>query len=142
MNDIAIGKIQNIQRCVRRAKEEYQENPEGFATDFTRQDAAILNVIRACETTIDLANHTLRAWKLGIPTSSRESFQLLNREGIIDDELAESLEKMVGFRNMVIHQYTKVDVAIVESVIDSELDELLAFAEKIREYLSHKNEAD
>jgi uncharacterized protein YutE (UPF0331/DUF86 family) len=43
---------------------------------------------------------------------------------------------------MVIHQYTKVDVAIVESVIDSELDELLAFAEKIREYLSHKNEAD
>jgi hypothetical protein len=60
MNDIAINKIQSIQRCVRRAREEYQADRDGFATNYTRQDAALLNVLWACETAIDLANHVIR----------------------------------------------------------------------------------
>ena len=77
MNDVVINKIQSIQRCVRRAREEYQANRDGFAGDYTRQDAALLNVVRACETAIDLANHVIRARKLGIPVSSADSFELL-----------------------------------------------------------------
>ncbi len=136
MNDIVINKIQNIQRCVRRAREEYQADRDGFAANYTRQDAALLNVVRACETAIDLANHVIRAYKLGIPVSSADSFKLLRAERIIDDRLAERMEKMVGFRNTVVHQYTKIDIRIVEAVIASELDELLAFADKVREYIN------
>jgi len=135
MNDIVINKIQSIQRCVRRAREEYQADRDGFATNYTRQDAALLNVLRACETAIDLANHVIRAHKLGIPVSSADSFKLLRTEQIIDTRLAERLEKMIGFRNTIIHQYTKTDLRIVEAVIVSELDELLAFADRIREYV-------
>lgn len=133
MNDIVINKIQSIQRCVRRAREEYQADPDGFATNYTRQDAALLNVLRACETAIDLANHVIRAYKLGIPVSSADSFKLLRAERIIDARLTERMEKMVGFRNTVIHQYTQVDIRIVKVVIVSELDELLASADRIRE---------
>ena len=136
MNDIVINKIQNMQRCVRRAREEYQADRDGFAANYTRQDAALLNVVRACETAIDLANYVIRAYKLGIPVSSADSFKLLRTERIIDDRLAERMQKMVGFRNTVIHQYTQVDIHIVEAVITSELDELLAFADKVREYIS------
>jgi uncharacterized protein YutE (UPF0331/DUF86 family) len=136
MNDIAINKIQNIQRCVRRAREEYQADRDGFATNYTRQDAALLNIVRACETAIDLANHVIRSNKLGIPVSSADSFKLLRAERIIDDRLAERMVKMVGFRNTVVHQYTKVDIRIVETVIVSELDELLAFADKVREFIN------
>ena len=135
MNDIVINKIQNIQRCVRRAREEYQADPDGFVTNYTRQDAALLNVLRACETAIDLANHVIRAYKLGIPVSSADSFKLLRTEQIIDSRLAERMGKMVGFRNTIIHQYTKTDLRIVKAVIVSELDELLAFADRIREYV-------
>ncbi len=135
MNDIVINKIQNIQRCVRRAREEYQADREGFAANYTRQDAALLNVVRACETAIDLANYVIRARKLGIPVSSADSFKLLRTERIIDNRLAERMEKMVGFRNTVVHQYTKVDIRIVEAVIVTELNELLAFADKVREYI-------
>jgi len=135
MNDIVINKIQSIQRCVRRAREEYQADPDGFAANYTRQDAALLNVLRACEMAIDLANHIIRAYKLGIPVSSADSFKLLRTEQIIDSRLAERMEKMVGFRNTIVHQYTQVDIRIVEAVIVSELDELLAFADRIREYV-------
>jgi len=135
MNDIVINKIQSIQRCIRRAREIYQADRDGFAANDIHQDAALLNVLRACETTIDLANHVIRDAKLGIPVSSADSFKLLRAEKIIGNHLAERLEKMVGFRNTVIHQYTKTDIRIVEAVIVSELDELLAFADRIREYI-------
>ena len=50
-DDVLINKAATIERCVRRAREEYAANPDTFATDFTRQDAAILNIQRAtCST--------------------------------------------------------------------------------------------
>jgi len=136
MNDVVINKIQSIQRCVRRAREEYQKNPGEFAGNYTLQDAAMLNVVRACETAIDLANHVIRVRKLGVPVSTADAFELLRAERVIDSGLTDRMKKMVGFHNTVVHQYTKVDLAIVEAVIVTELDGLLAFAEKIREYVS------
>jgi uncharacterized protein YutE (UPF0331/DUF86 family) len=68
--------------------------------------------------------------------SSADSFKLLSAEKVIDDRQAERMRKMVGFRNTVVHQYTSVDIRIVVAVIVSELDELLAFAEAVRTYLS------
>lgn len=136
MNDVVINKIQNIQRSVRRAREEYQANRDGFASDYTRQDAAMLNLLRACEAAIDLANQVIRIRKLGVPVSSADAFELLKAERIIDGRMAERMRKMVGFRNTIVHPYTKVDLAIVEAVIVTELDELLAFADKLREYVN------
>ena len=137
MNDLIVNKIQSVQRCVRRAREEYEAGRDDFATNYTRQDAALLNVLRACETAIDLANHVLRVKKLGIPVSSADSFELLCREGIIDPQLTERLGRMVGFRDTVVHQYTRTDLRIVETVIVSGLDDLLALADSIREYVQN-----
>lgn len=134
MKEVVINKIQNIQRCVMRAREEYLADKEGFRSNFTRQDAAILNVLRACETTIDLANYVIRTEKLGIPKSTADIFNLLFQAGVIEENLAERLEKMVGFRNTLVHQYTKANIDIVESVIDSGLDNLLTFSDKIQKY--------
>ena len=83
MNDIIINKIQSIQRCIQLAREEYQFNKDGFLTDYSRQDAAVLNLIRACEQSIDLASHIVKIYKMGIPTNTAEFFQLLQRKNVI-----------------------------------------------------------
>jgi len=57
MTDVGINKIQSIQRCIARAREEKAKAGDDFETDFSHQDACVLNVLRACETTLDLANH-------------------------------------------------------------------------------------
>ena len=49
-DDVLINKAATIERCVARAREEYFRDPGSFGTDFTRQDAAILNIQRACWT--------------------------------------------------------------------------------------------
>ena len=59
VDDVLINKAATIERCVQRAREEYFSNPATFATNFSRQDAAILNIQRACEAAIDMAEADL-----------------------------------------------------------------------------------
>ena len=126
-NDVIASKAASIERAVRRAKEEYAAAGSLFATDLTRQDAALLNVQRACETAIDLAQHWVRIRSLGVPASSRDLFTLLESARLIDEALANSLRKMVGFRNVAVHEYQRLDLAIVASIIERELDQILRF---------------
>lgn len=126
-DDVIAGKAQIVERCVARAREELSLSLD-FAADYTRQDAAILNVERACEAAIDIANRIIR-WKgLGAPASSRDAFALLLAANIIDQALEERLNRMVGFRNIAVHQYHALDISIVRSVIEKSLDDLLEFA--------------
>jgi uncharacterized protein YutE (UPF0331/DUF86 family) len=130
-DDIIINKVQSIQRCIARAKEEYELAGDGFDTDFSHQDAAILNITRACEQAIDLANYLVKTQRLGIPTSSRESFELLAQKQIISPQLCQNLQNMVSFRNIAIHEYQKLNLQIVIAIIVNELENLLAFTEAV-----------
>jgi len=134
MNDVIINKIQSIQRCIQRVHQEYHAAGDDFALDYSRQDAAILNITRACEQSIDLANYLIKQAKWGIPTSSAESFQTLANHGLIDAMLAISLKKMVGFRNIAIHEYQQLNMDIVVSVINQGLDDMLMFGDKVLAY--------
>lgn len=131
MSEVLAQKITSLQRCVARAREARAEAGADFRTSYNLQDAAILNVIRACDTAIDLANMLIRRRRLGIPDESRESFAILSREKAIPVDLGERLQKMVGFRNIAVHQYRDLDLDIVETVITRQLDDLLEFAQAI-----------
>lgn len=135
MSEVTPQKITSLQRCVARAREELASAGAGFATNFTAQDAALLNVIRACEIALDLANMLIRLRRLGIPSESRESFAILAREGLLPADLGARLQRMVGFRNLAVHRYRTLDLRIVESVIRRDLDDSLAFAELVRALL-------
>lgn len=128
VDDVLINKAATIERCVRRAREEYQRDPGSFASDFTRQDAAILNIQRACEAALDMGHHLIRRHKLGIPQSARDVFVLLAQSGWIEDALADALKRMVGFRNIAVHDYQKLQIAITVSIIEQHLDEFLQYS--------------
>lgn len=139
---VAAAKVATLLRCVERAREEHAQAGDGFRTDFTRQDAAILNVLRACETAVDLANMLIRKRRLGFPSDTRDSFALLERGGLIAPDLSERLQKMVGFRNVAVHEYRTLKMPIVESIIVKDLDELLTFGEIVRTHLAESVNAD
>ena len=132
MNDTVALKITSLQRCVARARGAYQRAGTQFRSNFDQQDAAILNILRASETAIDLANMLIRSRHLGIPTDSRESFSILQREGLVSEALTLRLKAMVGFRNLAVHQYRDLDIEMVEHILAHELDDLVAFAEQMR----------
>jgi uncharacterized protein YutE (UPF0331/DUF86 family) len=127
-DSVLIGKAAVLERCVGRAREEYARGPESFATDFTRQDAAILNIQRACEAALDMGQHVVRRDRLGAPQSARDVFGLLATAGRITPELAERMRRMVGFRNIAVHDDQALALPIVVRVITSHLDDFQAFS--------------
>ncbi len=131
MDDVLINKADTIERCVVRVREEYDSEPESFATNFTRQDAAILNIQRACEAALDMGQHLIRRDNLGVPQSSRDVFTLLAQAHWIDSELAETMKRMVGFRNIAVHDYKKLQLVITVNVITQHLDDFLRYSSAI-----------
>jgi len=127
-DDLLLNKAATIERCVARAREEYVKDPSTFAIDYTRQDAAILNIQRACEACLDIGQILIRRHRLGVPQNSRDVFALLAQGQIIDTELAERLQRMVGFRNIAVHDYKRLQIPIAVAVIEKHLDDFLLFA--------------
>jgi uncharacterized protein YutE (UPF0331/DUF86 family) len=128
IDDVFINKAAVIERCVQRARDEYHQDPATFATNFTRQDAAILNVQRACEAALDIGQHWVRKAHLGIPQSARDVFEILAQHNKIPPALATSLKKMVAFRNIAVNDYQSLLTPILESITREHLDEFLEFA--------------
>lgn len=131
----AAKKIATIVRCVDRAREEYAKSAGSFRQDHSRQDAAVLNVMRACEAAVDLANMLIRKRRLGLPSDMKESFALLERGGLITVELSGRMQRMIGFRNIAVHDYQALNLDIVVAVIKKNLDDLLELAEAVRSHL-------
>ncbi|ANE54630.1 type VII toxin-antitoxin system HepT family RNase toxin [Methylomonas sp. DH-1] len=127
-DDVLLNKAATIERCVRRAREEYAADPAGFIQNYTRQDAAILNIQRACEAALDMGQHLIRREKLGIPQSARDVFNLLAQGGWIELELAAGLKRMVGFRNIAVHDYQALQLPITVAIIEKHLDEFLQYS--------------
>jgi uncharacterized protein YutE (UPF0331/DUF86 family) len=129
MNDVVLNKKVSIERCLRQVGEYYRmDTGLPLERDHLRQDAIAMNLQRAAELCIDIANHLVRIHKLGLPRDSRESFTLLEQAGLLDAELARRLRAMVGFRNVLVHQYTQLDPDILVDVVEHRGVDLLVFA--------------
>lgn len=132
MNDVLLAKQQSIERCLARVRHAWaQRSTLPFEEDYDKQDIIVLNLQRACEQAIDMANHVVNVKKLGWPRTSAESFDLLARAGIIPASMTANMKAMVGLRNVVVHQYQHLDLDIITAVIRDHLDDLSDFARKM-----------
>ncbi|MNN61017.1 hypothetical protein D3C81_1762310 [compost metagenome] len=99
--------------------------------DYTKQDSIILNIQRACEAAIDLAMHIVSEKKLGIPQNSRDAFEVLYANNLINESLMSDLKAMVGFRNIAVHDYQSINLSIVEMIIKNHLDDFKKFTYEV-----------
>jgi len=97
----------------------------------TKQDSIILNLQRVCESAIDLAMYVVSQRKLGVPQDSRDAFILLQTSGIIPADLATRMQRMVGFRNMAVHEYTRLNLDVVHAIITKQLEDFRTFSSTI-----------
>lgn len=127
VDDVIINKCAVIENCLKRLHEEYDGQETSISTNFTKQDSIILNLQRACEATIDLAMRWIRLKKLGTPQTSRDVFVILLSHNLLPQKLAEDLQAMVGFRNVAIHDYQKINLDIVHSILKTKLNNFSEF---------------
>ncbi len=127
VDDVLLNKVAIIERCLARLEQEYRGHENELETDLTRQDSIILNLQRCCEAAIDLAMHGVRVHRFGLPQESREAFTLLHDAGQIDETLMRQMQAMVGFRNIAVHNYQKLSLDVVRSILSKNLDDFRRF---------------
>jgi uncharacterized protein YutE (UPF0331/DUF86 family) len=130
-DDVVINKVASLERCVERIRIVYAGTDANLYQDLTAQDSILLNLQRACEVSIDLAMHIVRKRRLGVPQDSREAFDLLQAHALLAEPLATAMKRMVGFRNVAIHEYDKLNLDIVKSIIATKLDDILLFGKQL-----------
>lgn len=129
MNDVILNKRATVERCIARILEEYADEAT-LRGSFTKQDSVILNLQRACEACIDVANTVVKHGRLGVPQSSRDSFALLEKTGHLSSAISLKMQKMVGLRNIAVHDYQKLNLDIVISVLDNHLTDFIDFLDE------------
>lgn len=89
----------------------------------------------AIQSTIDLAEAVIAFKNFRKPATMGEAFYILNEEGIIESELTEKMVKMTGFRNIIAHDYEKINYDIVYNILHKESKDIENFLKKVSEAL-------
>ncbi|RJQ32345.1 DUF86 domain-containing protein [Candidatus Parcubacteria bacterium] len=79
------------------------------------------------QATIDLAEAVIAYKKFRKPSTLSESFHILNEEGVIDQNLTEKMIGMTGFRNIVAHDYEKVNYDLVYQILQGDIKDIEEF---------------
>lgn len=131
--ELLAKKLAVIETCV--ADLRRLARPAVLAHDLREQRFVEHTLQIAIQAALDAASHVVSDLRLGEPRTYRELFDLLERDSWIETELADTLRRMAGFRNILVHGYDVVDLAILRDVVEHRLDDLLAFAARIRSRL-------
>lgn len=131
MPDVLLNKIQTIEKCLKRIREEYVGYEESFEQNYTKQDSVILNLERASQASIDIATHIVKTNNLGLPNTSRELFTMLLDAGIISEDICKEMQGMVGFRNIAVHDYQNLNIEIVVAIVEKHLGDFEGFVKEI-----------
>lgn len=130
MNEVYFQKRELILRCLARIEEEYGGHADQWLRPIV-QDSVMFQFLRACEAAIDMAMHAVAKKKLGLPKDTRDAFVLLEKAGFIDGAQSAAMRRMVGFRNLAVHQYQDIDTDRFREAIDTQLDDFRLYANAV-----------
>jgi uncharacterized protein YutE (UPF0331/DUF86 family) len=95
-----------------------------FLKDFDCQDIVAFNLQLAIQNCIDIAAHIISEEGIGVPGSLTEMFYLLEENGYLAEGLTEKMVRAVGFRNLLVHEYGKIDLKQVYEIANENIEDL------------------
>jgi uncharacterized protein YutE (UPF0331/DUF86 family) len=128
-------KLESLRRCVQRVSDKCPTDVKILQSDPDLQDIVSVNLTRAVQLSVDIAAHVIADLNAAAPDTMGETFDVLARENVIPEELAERLKKAVGFRNVAVHSYRKIDWSIVHRIACERLGDFEQFARAVADRL-------
>lgn len=128
---VTLAKLDSLRRCLRRIASRRPASAAALLDDLDAQDIISLNLERAVQQCVDLATMRLADTDDPPPASMKEAFELLGRAGVLTHDLAARMGAAVGLRNILVHEYRRVDWTIVFHVIHHRLDDFTEFAGQV-----------
>lgn len=126
--DVVLAKVSSVRKTVAAIRLVNGPEHEGV-DDWIRLDATVLNLQRAVEALLDLANHLISANGWELPRDGRHAFSILAEKGLLPAPDVELSRAMVGFRNIAVHDYAALDPDVVHGIVRDRLGDIERLAD-------------
>lgn len=118
----------------------YLKSYQKYTLDDLTKDHVLRGAVErylhlSAECVIDIAEIMIAELGLRKPEEYREAIEILGESGILPDEFAYHFAPIAGFRNILVHEYTRIDLEEVYRHLQQDLVDLEKFTEYIIEYL-------
>jgi len=131
-NSVIYKKISFINNNINRLRSKQHISEKEFVVDYDVRESVLLNLQQAIQGCIDVGSHIIADNGWGTPGSTSEIFYILQENKIISTTMAETMVKMCGFRNLIVHQYDDIDFEIVYFIYQHQIKDFEDFLNEIQ----------
>lgn len=132
--DLVLKRLAFVETCVQQLRS-WSPPAEGLERSIKDRRFVEHTLQIAIQAALDVASHIVSDERLGEPPTNRALFELLVTARWLPQDLGAVLADMASFRNVLVHGYAEVDLAIVRDIVDNHLPDLEAFVGAVRERL-------
>ena len=130
-SDLILARAGSVRSHLKRVFEKRNVDLDGFLKDIDRQESILFNIQMAVQNCIDIAAHIISENGLGVPGSTTEMFYLLEKHGYLNHDLTGRMVKAVGFRNLIVHEYGKIELEQVYELAQNDITDLNEYLKAI-----------
>lgn len=131
--NIITVRVEQIEEHLNKLSHYKELSYEQFLNDTVVQDISEYNLFQTVNHIIGIIQHIVVDEEYGLPQSYYEAGQILCDKGIINKEDLLLLKKMIGFRNIVGHDYIGIDKKVVYSILTQGVQDIKKIISKITE---------
>ena len=131
-----ISKLQKLDEYIKYLKEVQKINKNQFVEDYHFFGLAERYLQLSIEILLDVGKLLIVIKGLKRPEENQEIFSALRDEKIISEKLADNLMGVANFRNILVHDYEKIDREIVYEKLRNNLDDFENFKKEIVGYVN------
>ena len=132
---LMLKKLTQLEEYVTQIEEYQAISVEQYKNDWKLQRIIERTLQMMIETCVDIAGHIISDSKFRIPDSYADSFRVLSENKIIPDDLCQVMEQISKFRNVIVHNYDRVDAEIVVGILRKRINDFNSFTDAVLHWL-------
>jgi len=125
--DLVLRKLADLDQYLGQLSEYRNVTVEQYRGDWKTQRIIERTLQMAIEVCLDVATHAIADRELRVPTTHAEAFEILSEAGLLDPALKDVMVRAGKFRNLIVHEYARVDAAMVVRILQEDLTDLARF---------------
>lgn len=129
-------KLAEMETYLSQIREFSKVSVSGYRKDWRTQRIVERTLQILIELCIDIANHLISDRGMRLPTGYADTFMVLTENKVIGKGLLKKMEKMARFRNVIVHQYERIDPTIVVSILRNDLPDFVKYRKAVIKFLS------
>ncbi|MGB4781309.1 type VII toxin-antitoxin system HepT family RNase toxin [Candidatus Methylomirabilis sp.] len=125
--DLLLRKLADLDQYLGQVSEYRDITIDQYRGDWKTQRIIERTLQMTIELCVDIANHIIADRGLRVPATYAEAFDVLGEAGLLDAARRDVMIRMSKFRNVIVHDYARVDPTIVVQILREHLEDFTRF---------------